>query len=328
MRVGVFWVFDCYPELGQSPDRVLGQVLDQTEAAEAAGFDGCWYAEHHFSLYGVCPAPAVVLAAAAQRTSRVRLGVAVSVLPLADPIRVAEQYALVDVLSQGRLEMGVGSGYLPPEFLGFGVPFDEKRDRFDEALAVLPRLWSGEAVTYAGQYYRVDGVRLNALPVQRPHPPIWVAAGRVAALRHLAAKGLPIMIIPYAAGLPDPGLRDAIELFRASGGPPRVAAAYHALAAPTEGEAYDLMRPALRRYLETRGADAPGADAVLGQEFVVWGDPERCLARLRRLREVGVTDVLLLASFGGLLHRAVLRSLDLLGREVLGRLRADPVPSR
>ena len=118
------------------------------------------------------------LAAAASLTRRIRLGAAVVVLPFDNPLRTAEDYAMVDVLSGGRLNLGVGSGYLKHEYAGFGLDIEEKRARFDEALDILLEAWTGRRFSYSGVYHRVEDVQLNVLPKQKPRPPIWIATDR------------------------------------------------------------------------------------------------------------------------------------------------------
>src|SRR4051794_40018625 len=134
VRFGIFSVQDYHPDLGIGQAAYLEQVLARMRHAESLGFDSFWLAEHHFNNYGLDPNPAVVLGAAARVTTRLRLGTAISVLPFRNPLHVAEDYALVDLLSGGRLNFGAGSGYLKHEFEGHGVPQEEKAERFDEAL--------------------------------------------------------------------------------------------------------------------------------------------------------------------------------------------------
>ena len=121
LRFDVFTVLDGYPAAGQRPRDTITRTLSEAELADQLGFDTFWLAEHHFAPYGICPSPPVLLSAIAQHTRHIRLGPAVCVLPLEHPIRVAEQYAMVDIISGGRLEMAVGAGYLNHEFAGFGV---------------------------------------------------------------------------------------------------------------------------------------------------------------------------------------------------------------
>src|SRR4030095_8019099 len=130
------------------------ETIRECERAEAAGFDSVWLGEHHNSIL-LYPAPLVGLAAIAARTRRVRLGTGVLLLPLYHPLAVAEEAAMVDVISRGRLILGVGAGYAPEEFAAFGVSIKERGRRMDEAVPLIHQLWSEENVTHHGRYYRV-----------------------------------------------------------------------------------------------------------------------------------------------------------------------------
>src|SRR3954471_4340932 len=165
MRLSIFSVQDHYPAAARSVAQLYAEVIAQAELAEALGYDTFWVAEHHFHEYGVVPNPAVMLAALAQRTKRLKLGTAISILTFHHPLTVAESYAMVDVLSGGRLVYGVGSGYLAHEFAGYAIDPAEKRDRFDENLAVVKRLLAGERVSARGHFHTIDAVQLNVQPL-------------------------------------------------------------------------------------------------------------------------------------------------------------------
>ena len=140
------------------------------------GFDTAWLAElHFFPEFSVMSSPLIVAAAAAQRTQRIRLGMAVSLLPLCEPIRSAEDAATVDILSDGRLVFGVGRGTNPLHYGGFNIPMEESRERFAEALEVVTQAWTAERVNYEGKYYRYKDVAVYPKPLQKPHPPIRIA---------------------------------------------------------------------------------------------------------------------------------------------------------
>ena len=163
-------------------------TIAECERAEAAGFDSVWLGEHHNSTL-LYPAPLVGLAAIAARTRRVRLGTGVLLLPLYHPLAVAEEAAMVDVVSRGRLILGVGAGYAPEEFTAFGVSMKERGSRLDEAVPLIHRLWSEDAVSHAGRHYRIGSATLRPRPVQRPRPPIWFAGWVEAALRRAGRLG-------------------------------------------------------------------------------------------------------------------------------------------
>lgn len=247
MRASAFSIVE---ENGSAPPRDrYGEVVELAERADQLGLDAFWIAEHHFQPGGLCPAPSVLLAAMAARTRRIRLGSLVSVLPFHEPIETAEQYALVDRLSQGRLNFGVGSGYVPAELEGFGVDAATKRERFDRALETIQRAWAGGAVTAERPGSRP--VHLNVLPVRPSGPPIWVAVQRREVIPHIARRGLSLALIPYAtvSGLEE--LASEVREYRAAlpaGVEGKVSAAFQLYVGPEVSKGFD----ALQRYLDTR----------------------------------------------------------------------------
>jgi luciferase family oxidoreductase group 1 len=333
MRLGLFSVVDHYPsELGRTTGDFYGEVLEQAEAADEWGFDSFWVAEHHFHEYGAVPRPPVLLAAAAQRTRRIRLGSGVVVLPFDHPLRVAEDYAMVDVLSGGRLNLGVGSGYLKHEYAGFGVDAEDKRARFDEALEILLRAWTGERFSHAGRYHQVQDVRLNVTPVQTPRPPVWVATLRTDGGARIGARGLPAMFIPYASAETQAEMAAGLGAYRAAfvaaGGRAADATApfgLHAFCADSLAEARVEARPAMERYVRTRlyAVQRP-FETLIEQDVVAIGDPDEVLRVARRYAAAGFTHLLAIANFGGIPHKRVLRSMELMAKHVLPHLPGEP----
>ena len=178
-----------YSEPGWDGDTVCRQA----ERAEAMGFHSYWLPENHFGDPRAIPSPLTLLAAAAVRTGRLKLGTTSYLLPIRHPIQAAEEVAVVDQLSRGRLILGLGRGIQDAVFDVFGVPAREKRARFEVNLEIMRRAWRGEAVHHpAGG----EGTRLAPLPVQRPHPPLWVAAFGPLALKQAGGLGLPYLCSP------------------------------------------------------------------------------------------------------------------------------------
>lgn len=326
MRFGLFSVVDHYPaELPRTVGQFYDELLEQVEAAEALGFDSFWIAEHHFHEYGAIPSPPVWLAAAARRTRRIRLGAAVVVLPFRNPLLVAEEYAMVDVLSGGRLNLGTGSGYLRHEFEGFGIDPAEKRDRFDEALEILLRAWSGERFSYAGRFHQVSDVRLNVVPVQKPRPPVWIAVLRNEAAAEVGKRGYPVMMIPYAAAEQVSDLAEAVRAFRQAfleaGGRPedaRVPFGLHTYVTDSLERATAEARAAMDRYVRTRlYARQRPYETLVERDLIAFGSPEDVIRVARRYEAAGFTDYLAMMNFGGLEHARVLRSMERLARHVL-----------
>jgi alkanesulfonate monooxygenase SsuD/methylene tetrahydromethanopterin reductase-like flavin-dependent oxidoreductase (luciferase family) len=330
MRFGVFSVVDHYPaELPRTSAQFYGELLEQVEAAEGLGFDSFWVAEHHFHEYGAIPSPPVWLAAAAQRTRRIRLGAAVVVLPFHNPLLVAEEYAMVDVLSGGRLHLGTGAGYLSHEFAGFGVDPGDKHERFDEALEIVLKAWTGERFSYEGRFHRARNVQLNVTPVQKPHPPVWIAILRNEAAAQVGKRGFPIMMIPYATTEHIAELAATVTAFRDAfadgGGDSRQATVpfgLHTYVADSFAQAATDARPAMERYVRTRlYARQRPFETLVQKDLVAYGSPEDVIRVARAYERAGLTDFLAIMNFGGLPHERVLRSMQLMAKHVLPAFR-------
>jgi alkanesulfonate monooxygenase SsuD/methylene tetrahydromethanopterin reductase-like flavin-dependent oxidoreductase (luciferase family) len=327
MRVGIFSVVDHYPkELARGVGQYYAELLESAALAEELGFDSFWIAEHHFHEYGAIPSPAVWMGAAAMRTRRIRLGVGVSVLPFHNPITVAEEYAMVDVLSGGRLEFGVGSGYLKHEFAGYGVALDEKHARFDESLEVIEQAWRGGRFSYQGRFNRIEEVQLQLQPLQKPRPPIYIATLRHEAAREVGARGYPLLTIPYAQS---PGLHQLTQMtaefreaWRAGGhgdpSIPVVGCAVHSYVAGSPAEIEKHAKPAVDRYVRTRlYATSRPFDVLQEKKLIACGDAETVTGVLRDYERAGFNLFLNIMDFGGMEHGAVMKSIERLGREVL-----------
>lgn len=311
MRLSAFSIVDALgPSEGEGRDRHR-EVIALAEAAEAGGLDALWVAEHHFQGGGLCPSPPVLLAACAERTHRLRLGSMVSVLPFHDPVTLAEEYALLDRICGGRLNLGVGSGYLASEFEGFGIDPASKRERFDRALDALLRGFAGDPVHMDRR--GAAAVRLSVRPVQRPHPPLWIAVQRREALPFVAARGVSAALIPYATvgGLEE--LRVQIAEYRAHlppGSSAGVSVGLHLYG----GDHPELARAALQRYLDSRLAsqstfyaekvhrhpEEAREESIEQSGFALFGTPAEVAERLERFRQIGVDEILGIFDFGGL----------------------------
>ena len=195
MKFGIFYVLEA-PDNDYA--RAWGEMLEQISLAEELGFDTVWLAEHHGSTYGTMPSPQVAAAAVARHTERMRIGIAVSILPFDNPLRIAEDYAMVDVISGGRLDFGVGRGYQPREFrmLGLGDKQAHSRELFRESLDIILGAWQSDDFSYAGKHYHVENVNLIPKPVQKPHPPVYMAAISPESFKIAAEKGLNLMVTP------------------------------------------------------------------------------------------------------------------------------------
>src|SRR5216683_1150549 len=175
MKFGILHFFE-HAAGGKTEHQIVREQLDCMRVAEDMGFDSIWAPEHHFTEYCFCASPMLMLAAMASVTKRIRLGSAVVVLPFNDPVRVAEEGAMVDLMSDGRLDLGVGRGFQPVEFRGFGVDQARSHEMFDEALQIIERAWSGETVAFKGRHFNIEEHAVRPKPIQQPHPPIWLAS--------------------------------------------------------------------------------------------------------------------------------------------------------
>ena len=170
------------------PD-VYRDELELIERAEQLGYDTIWLTEHHFADDGYSPSVIPLAAAVAARTERIRIGFNLLLLPLHDAVRLAEDLASLDVLSNGRIDVGVGQGYARHELAGFGVDPGDRLGRFREGLDVLHGLWTNDEFSYEGHHYRVDGARLAPKPVQQPAPPLWIGATSIPGVRRAGRRG-------------------------------------------------------------------------------------------------------------------------------------------
>src|ERR1700693_1598643 len=187
MRFGTFFFFQAAP--GLTHEEVVHRELTQMEWTEELGFDQIWLTEHHFIDYGLSRDPAPLASAAASRTRRVRIGLAAAILPFHHPLRLAEQLALVGVISKGRLALGAARGTRPAEFKGYHVPQQENRERFDEAVDIMRRAWTEERFSYKGRFFTIEDARVIPKPVQRPHPMIYQVCGSDSGVESTASRG-------------------------------------------------------------------------------------------------------------------------------------------
>lgn len=325
MEFGLFTVFDNYKErLNRTHEQFIHEVLEQTEHADRLGYDSVWFAEHHFSEYGILTTPPMLLAVAAQRTKNIRLGVSIVTLPFKNPLQVAEDYALLDVLSNGRLNLGLGSGYLPHEFAGFNVDGQDKALRFNDALAVIEKAWSGERFSHEGEYYQFSDVKLEVTPKQKKVP-TWIGTLSPRGAEFVGKMGYNIMGVPYVASRSIAELKQIIDdykqAYRDAGHDERqvkTPLAIHTFVAETREEAEQVAKEHLNLYLDTRqyGRNAQFEDLEAREQLLI-GSPEDVIERLRKYEAAGCDHVMMLMNFGGLPHEKVLKSMELVAEKVM-----------
>jgi alkanesulfonate monooxygenase SsuD/methylene tetrahydromethanopterin reductase-like flavin-dependent oxidoreductase (luciferase family) len=198
MKVGVLQFFSWPGRHGPLED-VFARALERIEIMDRGGFDAVWLAEHHFTTFSVCPSVHMLGTLAAARTKRLRIGTAVSLAALYHPLRLAEEVALLDMLSGGRVNWGAGRGFAHSEFNAFGIPPEESTERFHEAVDIVLQAWTQEKLTFAGKHFSFDNVEVMPKPLQKPHPPVWMAATSEAAVDWAASRGFSILMDPHAS---------------------------------------------------------------------------------------------------------------------------------
>jgi alkanesulfonate monooxygenase SsuD/methylene tetrahydromethanopterin reductase-like flavin-dependent oxidoreductase (luciferase family) len=339
MRLGVCYNIDYHPEVHGAPAEYFETILRQVELLEELGYDTVWFSEHHCAAYSFGN-PAVIAAAAAQRTKRIRLGTGVSLVPLQHPIFLAEQYGMLDCISGGRLEYGVGRGYLMQEYDWLKVPIEESHSRYHEAMEFILKAWTAEGrpIDFHGKHFDVTNYSYFPPPVQKPHPAIYAsAAGSVESFIWAAQKGLHL---GTALFVPDINrIIEGIALYKKTlvecGFDPAtrdVMAITQMYCAPTKEEALrDGGAFATNYYRFFAGVNAQARVGTVPDEFkemrgedldannqVLLGDPEDLVRRINDLGDrLGVDLLLMEVAQGRAPPDKVFRALELFGREVL-----------
>ena len=255
MRYGLFYLPSSLPATRAEGAERFRTIVEQIAYGEEIGFDSVWLAEHHFHAFaGMFSSPTVLGAAIAQRTKRMRIGTAVLLLPYHNPLRVAEDYATLDCLSNGRLEFGIGHGFVKWEALTFGIPLEDLRERFKENLEVVLKAWSEPKLNHKGRFHEFSGVEVWPRPVQEPYPNVWMAATTsMDSYEYSGTQGFHMMLIPFLNEVEE--LRLKIEAYfsarRAAGHDPstaRVLGVYHAYVGETSAAARAAAEVGLAEY--------------------------------------------------------------------------------
>ena len=329
MRYSIFSVNDHHSRLARTVPQLYEQVMQQCERAEKLGYDTFVCAEHHFHEYGAVPDPAVMLSALAQRTQRIRLGTAISILTFHDPRRVAETYSMLDMMSGGRFVFGVGSGYLAHEFSGYDSEPKEKRDRFNENLDLVKRLMAGETLTWQGRFSKSEKAVLNVLPHQGRVPPIYVAVLAREAAYHVGKQANRIFTVPYASCKDFDDIGTMLMEYRKGRAEAGLPAddddhvyTLHTHVARSDEEAKAQCKAAYDLYVDTRlYAKKHLYEDIIANGICLFGSVDTVAAKLRRLRAMGVRHVATLHNFGALAPELVESSMTLFARDVMEKLR-------
>ncbi len=328
-------------------ERYYREALEQVVRAERLGYSSVWFTEHHFTRHGIVSATMSVLAYLAGVTDTIRLGTAVTVLPFHNPVQLAEQTATVDVLSNGRLNLGVGRGYQWGEFHRMNIPMEQASRRFEESMAVLTRAWTAlEPFDHRGEFWSFNDLTVHPKPVQQPHPPVYVAASGADSVARVVRHDWNLLIgqgETYGQVAGQIGFyQDALAEAERDYAPRRVVLARAMYAAPTTerarreaempfmwfkqtgqevsappGQRVDLLPEEYAAY-RSRYALGAGFDyAAMCDNVMLFGSPEDIAERIGALRDSGVENLIFFVNFGGIEHQKVVDSLELFAAEVM-----------
>jgi luciferase family oxidoreductase group 1 len=323
----------------RSSEEIYGRALDTAQAAEELGFRNIWLAEHHFSTYGYVARPLQLATYIAAKTTRLRVGTAVIVVPLHHPLIVAEEIATLDVLASGRFDVGLGRGYQRYEFERLGLDLDTARQRWEESVDVIVKALSGEPFTHDGELFQIPETTIFPQPVQKPHPPIWVTAQSPESVDATVRRGFNLLTGGFGVPLERMGeFRQQFDRATSAADVPErpevgvQRAVYvtdsEADARAAAEEARWNMRVTLSlrnqyervedgRAIPVPAPNEPDTDDLLDRYLVI-GTPDTVIRQIGRVQEhVGISHFNCSFWFGDLEHARIMRSMELFSREVM-----------
>ena len=350
MDFGVFLDFTVRP--GQTQGECFREYFDLVDLAEQTGLDTVWLGESHFNQNRIVSAPIVVAGSIATRTEKLRVGMAVQVLPLINPLRIAEEAATVDQISEGRFEFGVGRSGNLRAYETMGIPYEESRDRFQEALDIILEAWKGETFSYHGEFNQVENASVSPRPFQQPHPVVRLASTSEDSFSRVGRLGFPIFLSMRGMDVYDleANLKDYHKAWRDAGHPGEggdISVRFPMYIGTTQEGAVQEPRESIEAYFARmriryeQGRDEEGVGGSAGDRAqilraraerlakltyeeiletkVICGTPEAVIDRLTQFKEtLGLTGFTAELNPGGLLPReAVQRTLRLLTEEVM-----------
>lgn len=326
MKFGYFTLSDnAYDNNPRLPNQLVNDIISEAIYAEQVGLHSAWIGEHHFSTLGVLSCPDLALAYIAARTKEIRLAPAVTVLPLHHPIRVAEQWASLDLLSGGRVDFAAGRGYDRREYEPLGADFDNNQSVFEEGMEIVRRLWDANGPTsFRGKHYSFDDVRITPRPLQSPLP-AYVASFSAPSIELAARLGCGLIVAPFAAALSYGGLKQVADLYKTSCArhgtkPGRLMCSYFIHFADTPDQEAAARARQIRYYRECVIPAFPGDPATappsyryfigmverlrtvkpedLGENSVLLGSPSHIAAVLKKVEAAGFDEVILYFNVG------------------------------
>ena len=337
MKYGL--LVDCHVRKDQGQTLAFDELFAQVDAAESMGMDSIWIVEHHFRPQAsVLSASMAVAGAIASRTQRVRIGTAVQVLPLGNPLRIAEEVASIDHMSHGRFDFGVGRSSIPKFYDGFNIPYSESTARFTESFEIVMRAFTQDTFSFEGDYYSYHDISISPRPLQKPHPPIYMAVRTPEGFAATARRGFNVVL--WFMG---DYYEDCLQIYRdewqAAGHPepPEIHVRVPIFVAESEALGRETPRASVVHDLHRVIAEATAMNAANRvaqaqrylsdyEEFlrtrVVFGSPESVVDRIEEFRErMGLTGLILDMNHGGQIpHEQVVNSIRLLTEKVAPRL--------
>src|SRR5262245_44326433 len=347
MDFGYFTLSDNhYQDNPRTPNQFVADITAEALYADQIGMHSAWIGEHHFNSLGVLSCPDLVLSYIAARTKHIRLAPAVTVLPLHHPIRVAEQWATLDLLSNGRVDFATGRGYDRREYEPFRIDFDDNQGIFEEGLEVVRRLWEAEGrISHHGRHFRFDDVRITPKPVQRPIP-TYVGSFSRPSIELAARLGCHLIVAPFAAAMSFGGLRQVVDLYnetctRHGQKPGHVMCSYFTHFADDDAQEQAARARQVRYYRECVIPALPGdprtappsyryfVDMVdrlkkvkpedLTENAVLLGTPQRITDTLKKAEAAGISEVILYVNVGLKSHMQV--------KDEMARFMAEVAPA-
>ena len=329
LRIGVCYDFRNPPDSGVSHQTLYGEILEQVQWLDEIGADLVWFTEHHFVDDGYLPSWIPVASAMAAVTRHVRFGTDICLMPFNHPIRLAEDLAVLDNLSGGRVEVGMGMGYAPHEFRGFGMPVGRRLSLMDEGIEVLQHCFTGEKFSYQGKRYRFEDVIITPGYVQPGGPPLWIAAMSEAGAKRAARYNTNFL----PQGLKHRSFDPWVETLDKSGRSPRdyrVGIIRSILVTEDRDTDWPLIRAAevyrmklYQQFFEESGEGFGERGEPVPQTWIV-GDADHCVAELTQfINRFGITDIVTMAVPPGLRTSQMAPSLERLFRDVVPRLKSE-----
>ena len=331
MEFGVFYQLPCAVE--QTPQLRYQDTVAQAILADELGFDQVWLAELHFNpRFSVMPAPLLLASAIAQVTRRIKIGTAVNLVPLHHPVRLAEEVATLDLLSEGRAIFGIGRGSQPRQYAGYGVDMEEGRTRFLEALELIIHAWTQEEACFSGEFYQVQDVNVVPKPAQQPHPPVYIAANSADTFGLVGELGHSILVAPLVvsregalAGLEE--YRSALARSGHDGGSARVNINLPIYVTEDTSKIKSGYELTINNYLGTlrQNRSGPASRAArrdyeeVHSDFSAIGTPEQVVTKLKFFQKLfNPQEFMCWFNTGGMLpHNEVEKSMRLFAEEVM-----------